>query len=86
MAIANHRSTDLVSPMVAIEQFDQHLRPNIEAFILHTYYVELLGIAPDDLKAWTSATFLNFVEVVKRDRNFISTPANRQVSNLGLVV
>ena len=47
------------------------MRPSTEALVLHTWYVDLWDVRPDDNTAWSTTTLKNLVSFVERDRQAI---------------
>src|SRR3546814_7095640 len=51
-----------------LEQFDFHVRPGVEAFVLHSWYCDLMDASADDTSVWSAQTMRNIRSFVERDR------------------
>ena len=65
-----------------IAALDLHLRPSVEALVIHVLYCDLWDVDTDDPVAWSRQTFKNIVSFVERDRQAIASQANRAVCEL----
>jgi len=71
--------TDLFDTAKGLEQFDQHLRPSLEAIVIHILYCDLWDVSNDDPVAWSRTTFSNIIAFVERDRQAVATSETNQL-------
>ena len=81
LAILCSEKTDLFDARHGVEHIDEHVRTNLEALILHAWYVDLWDVRQDDSVAWSPRTLRNISSFVERDRQAIEgNGVNQQVS------
>ena len=79
MSIITSDKTDLFPSREGLLNFDNLVRPSIEATVLHAWYINLWDCAPDDPEAWSVQTFRRIVDLDERDREYAERSQNKQV-------